>query len=221
MRLRALSSEFSVRGGIQCADASPTPRDLFSRQALQRRRRNLHKMCEGRIAASRHVSAAGPIVCLRRRYSPSFSVRCHCSSDHAAPSRKTARILSVELSSATPAAKNGRADWQLVSPDTLQRSVDAAAASRASQMPAKVPPYTDALIIIFLILRVRLGGRASSVYVTQTKKCLGLGNNDEINARPIVCPLGARVFRVWLLRVQTGFALIPLPGGRSPRSTIP
>lgn len=99
----------------------------------------------------------------------------------------------MELSSATPAAKNGRADWQLVSPDTLQRSVDAAAAFRASQMPAKVPPYTDALIIIFLILRVRLGGRASSVYVTQTKKCLGLGNNDEINARPIVCPLQGRV----------------------------
>lgn len=92
---------------------SPVPRDLFSRRELQRRR-NLHKMCEGRIA-SRHVSAAGAIVCLRRRYSPSFSALCHCSSDHAAPSRKSVRILRVELSSAAPAAKNGRADFDSLS----------------------------------------------------------------------------------------------------------
>lgn len=88
-------------------------------------------------------------------------------------------------------------------------------------MPAKAPPYTDALIIIFSILRVRLGGRASSVYVIQTKKCLGIGNNDERNARLTVCPLGVRVFRVGVLRVQICFAWIPLPVGRSPRSTVP
>lgn len=136
---------------IQCArfleDTSPTPDDLFSGHELQWRRRNLHKMCGGRIAASRHVSAH----CLfATRYAPSFSARCHCSSDHTAPSRKTVRILREELSSAAPAAKNGRADFDSLSRlthckglQTRQRLV------RVKCRPKRLP------IIIFTVLRLR------------------------------------------------------------------